>query len=54
MQYFFRFNNGPVLPVLFVTSFLNPLYECRILCAALRKNKHLTFSVLHGDHTHHV
>ena len=55
MQYFFRFDNGPVLPVLFVTSFLNPLYECRILCAALGTNKHDFFSYdTDGDHTYHA
>ena len=30
------------------------LYECRILCSALCKNKHFTFFVLYGDHTYHV
>ena len=35
--------------------FLNlPVYECRIFCAALCKNKHFTFFVFYGDHTYHI
>ena len=52
--FFFRFKNGPFLPLLFVTSFLNSLYGCRILCAALGKNKHFIFFVWYGDHTYRV
>ena len=54
MQDFFRFKNGPFLPLLFVTSFRTSLFVCRILCAALCKNKHFAFVVLYGDHAYHV
>ena len=47
---FFRFKNGPLLPLLF----FNCIVECRILCAAVCKNKHFTFFVLYGDHTYNV
>ena len=35
MQHFFRFKNGPFLPLPFDIIFRTSLYECRILCAAL-------------------
>ena len=44
MQGFFRLKNGPFWPLLFLASLFNSLYECRILCAALCKNKHFCFS----------
>ena len=51
----FWFKNGPFLPLLCVTSFLNSLYECRILCATLGTNKHYFFSYdTDGDHTYHA
>ena len=40
MQEFLRFKKGPFLPLPFVNSFLNSLYERRILCAGPCKNKH--------------
>ena len=30
------------------------LYKCRILCAAVFKNKYFTFFVVYGDNTYHV